>query len=135
MRCGVKVGSLAEEVRWLESKAGRRTVPPEALPEIGRLYLAQRDWARSAQYLDFYVQLTDADWEIYLALGVANMNMRAGSRSDPRALMAYDHALAMMPPDAPRYLEARLYSYRAAAKKRPLKDDPESQELVGMADV
>jgi tetratricopeptide (TPR) repeat protein len=114
----IKVGSLAEEVRWLESKAGQRTVPPEALLEIGRLYLAQQDWARAAQYLDDYVQLTDADWEVYLSLGVANMNMRAGSRSDLRALMAYDHALAIMPPDAPRYLIARLYSYRAAAKKR-----------------
>jgi tetratricopeptide (TPR) repeat protein len=114
----VKVGSLAEEVRWLESKAGRRTVPPEALLEIGRLYLAQQDWARGAQYLEYYVQLTDADWEIYFSLGVANLNMRAGKKSDLRALMALDHAIAIMPPDAPRHLRARLYSYRATAKKR-----------------
>ena len=32
--------------------------------------------------------------------------------------MALDHAIAIMPADAPRYLRARLYSYRAAAKKR-----------------
>jgi tetratricopeptide (TPR) repeat protein len=114
----VKVGSLAEEVRWLESKAGQRTIPPEALLEIGRLYLAQSDWARGAQYLEYYVQLTDADWEIYFALGVANMNMRAGKKSDLRALMAYDRAVAIMPSDAPRQLRARLYSYRAGAKKR-----------------
>jgi tetratricopeptide (TPR) repeat protein len=82
------------------------------------LYLAQRDWARAAQYLEYYVQLTDADWETYFALGVANMNMRAGQKSDLRALMAYDHAIAIIPPDASASLRARLYSYRAAAKKR-----------------
>ena len=114
----VKAGSLAEEVRLLESKAGRRAVPPEALLEIGRLYLAQQDWARGAQYLEYYVQLTDADWEVYFSLGVANLNMRAGKKSDLRALMALDHAIAIIPPDAPLYLRARLYSYRATAKKR-----------------
>jgi tetratricopeptide (TPR) repeat protein len=114
----IKAGSLEEEIRRLESKAGRRTVPPKALLEVGRLYLAQRDWARAAQYLEYYVQLTDADWETYFALGVANMNMRAGQKSDLRALMAYDHAIAIIPPDASASLRARLYSYRAAAKKR-----------------
>lgn len=99
-------------------KAGRRTVPPEAFLEVGRLYLAQRDWARAAQYLEYYIQLTDADWETYFALGVANMNLRAGQKSDLRALMAYDHAIAIIPPDASAALRARLYSYRAAAKKR-----------------
>jgi len=114
----VKAGSLAEEVRWLESRAGRRAVPPEALLEIGRLYLAQQDWPRGAQYLEYYVQLSDADWEVYFSLGVANLNMRAGMKSDLRALMALDHAIAIIPADAPRYLRARLYSYRATAKKR-----------------
>ena len=32
--------------------------------------------------------------------------------------MALDHAIAIIPPDEPRYLRARLYSYRATAKKR-----------------
>jgi tetratricopeptide (TPR) repeat protein len=113
-----KAGSLAHEVRWLESKAGRRLVPPEALLEIGKWYLAQGDWARGTQYLESYVQLVDADWEVYFSLGVADMNMRAGPSSDLRALLAYDHAAALMPAKAPRHLRARLYSYRAAAKKR-----------------
>ena len=86
--------------------------------KVGRLYLAQRDWARAAQYLEYYIQLTDADWETYFALGVANMNLRAGRKSDLRALMAYDHAIAIIPPDASAALRARLYSYRGAAKKR-----------------
>jgi tetratricopeptide (TPR) repeat protein len=117
-QAGVKVGSLAEEVRALEEKAGRDVVPAEAFLEIGRWYLAQRDWEEGARYLSEYVKRMKASWEVYFSLGVAYANMRQGERSDREALRAYDQAIALLPPDISADQRARLYSYRSAIKKR-----------------
>jgi len=118
MRAGVQVGSLAEDVRVLEEKAGRDTVPADALLEIGRWYLAQQEWAEGARYLDAYVNRAEADWETYFALGVANANRREGERTDRAALRAYDEAMMRLPSDPPVDLTARLYSHRSGMKKR-----------------
>jgi tetratricopeptide (TPR) repeat protein len=118
MQAGVQVGSLAEDVRFVEKRAGLDVVPPEALLEIGRGYLSLGNWAESARYLDAYVKRADADWEVYFALGVANANRREGQGSDREALRAYDDAMMRLPPDPPADLSARLYSYRSAIKKR-----------------
>lgn len=118
-QAGVKVGSLAEDVRFLENKAGLDAVPQEALHEIGRWYLAQEDWQKASRYLEAYTRRAgDADWEVYFSLGVAFANMRMGERIDRQALRAYDEATMRLPPDPPANLTARLYSYRSAIKKR-----------------
>jgi tetratricopeptide (TPR) repeat protein len=118
VQAGVKVGSLAGDVRAVEARAGLEAVPPEALLDIGRWHMAQRDWAEAARYLDAYVRRADADWEAYFALGVAYSNMRGGEKTDREALRAYDEAMVRLPPDPPIDLTARLYSHRAAMKKR-----------------
>jgi len=118
VRAGVEVGSLAEDVRRLEALAGEQVVPPAALLELGRWYLAQQDWARGAGYLDAYVRRADADWEAYFALGVAYSNMRQGERTDRAALDAYDEAMRRLPADLPQNMAARLYSHRSGMKKR-----------------
>jgi len=118
VQAGLRVGSLAEEVRSLEAKAGPDAVPPGALLEIGKWYLAQQDWATASRYLDAYVQRVDATWDTYFMLGVAYTNRRDGERTDRAALRAYDEAMMRLPDDPPPNLTARLYSYRAAIKKR-----------------
>jgi hypothetical protein len=117
-QAGVKVGSLAGDVRVVEARAGLEAVPPEALLDIGRWHMAQRDWAEAARYLDAYVRRADADWEAYFALGVAYSNMRGGEKTDREALRAYDEAMALLPADPPADMAARLYSHRSAMKKR-----------------
>jgi hypothetical protein len=118
VRAGVEVGSLAEDVRKLEELAGEQTVPPAALLELGRWYMAQQDWARGARYLDAYVRRADADWDVYYSLAVAYANMRQGERTDRAALSAYDEAMRRLPADATNDAIARLYSYRSGVKKR-----------------
>jgi tetratricopeptide (TPR) repeat protein len=118
VQAGVKVGSLAGDVRALEARAGLEAVPPEALLDIGRWYMAARDWAEAARYLDGYVRRADADWEAYFALGVAYSNMRGGEKTDRESLRAYDEAMVRLPADPPADMTARLYSHRAAMKKR-----------------
>jgi tetratricopeptide (TPR) repeat protein len=117
-RAGAKVGALAEDVRLLEAKAGQDLVPPDALLEIGRWYLAQQDWATGARYLDEYVKRVEADWETYFILGTAYANSRQGEQSDRAALRAYDEAVMRWPSDPPGGMTARLYSHRSAMKKR-----------------
>lgn len=118
MQAGVRIGSLAEEVRFLEQKAGQAAVPPAALLEIGRWYLAQRDWATASEYLAAYTERADADWSAYSMLGVAYANRREGERTDRAALRAYDEALTRLPGDPAADLTSRLYAYRAGIKKR-----------------
>jgi tetratricopeptide (TPR) repeat protein len=118
VRAGVEVGSLAEEVRQLEAIAGEQTVPPAALLELGRWYLAQQDWARGADYLDAYVRRADADWEAYFILGVAYANLRQGEKTDLASLNAYNEAMRRLPPDLQQDTVARLYSHRSGIKKR-----------------
>lgn len=117
-QAGVRVGALAEDVRLLEAKAGQDLVPPDALLEIGRWYLAQQDWTTGARYLDAYVQRVEADWETYFILGTAYANSRQGERTDRAALRAYDEAMMRWPSDPPAGMTARLYSHRSAIKKR-----------------
>ena len=117
-QAGVRVGALAEDVRLLEAKAGQDLVPPDALLEIGKWYVAQRDWATGAGYLDAYVSRADADWETYFMLGVAHANSRGGEQSDRASLRAYDEAMMRWPAHPPVGLTARLYSHRSAMKKR-----------------
>ena len=118
VQAGVRVGALAEDVRMLEAKAGQDLVPPDALLEIGRWYLAQQDWITGAKYLDAYVKRVEADWETYFTLAVAYANSRQGERTDREALRAYDEAMMRWPADPPVGMTARLYSHRAAMKKR-----------------
>src|ERR1700677_3852737 len=113
-----EVGALAEDVRQVEAKAGHDLVPPGALLEIGKWYLAQQDWATGARYLDGYVNRVNADWETYFMLGVAYANTRQGEQADRAALRAYDEAMARWPADPPAGMTARLYSYRSGIKKR-----------------
>lgn len=117
-QAGVKVGALAEDVRLLEARAGHDLVPPDALLEIGRWYLAQQDWATGARYLDAYVRRVEADWETYFILGTAYINSRQGEQADRAALRAYDEAMMRLPSEPPAGMTARLYSHRSAAKKR-----------------
>jgi tetratricopeptide (TPR) repeat protein len=117
-QAGVKVGALAEDVRLLEARAGKELVPPDALLEIGRWYLAQKDWATGARYLNAYVTRVKANWETYFSLGVAYANSREGEQTDRAALRAYDEAVMRWPADPPAGMTARLYSYRAGMKKR-----------------
>jgi tetratricopeptide (TPR) repeat protein len=117
-QAGIRVGALAEDVRLLEARAGQDLVPPDALLEIGRWYLAQKDWATGARYLDAYVQRVEADWETYFILGTAYANSRQGEPTDRAALRAYDEAAMRWPPDPPAGMTARLYSHRSAMKKR-----------------
>ncbi|HEX4094116.1 MAG TPA: hypothetical protein VHZ33_35830 [Trebonia sp.] len=117
-QAGVRVGALAEDVRLLEAKAGQDRVPPDALLEIGKWYVAQRDWATGARYLDAFVRRADADWETYFMLGVAYANSRGGEQSDRASLRAYDEAMMHWPADPPVGMTARLYSHRSAMKKR-----------------
>jgi tetratricopeptide (TPR) repeat protein len=118
MQAGVRIGSLAEEVRSLEAKAGQDAVPPDALLEIGKWYLALRDWATASTYLDAYVKRADADWEAYFMLGVAYANCRQGERTNRAALRAYDEAIIRLPSNPPVNLTARLYSHRSGMQKR-----------------
>jgi len=118
VEAGVKIGALAEDVRQVEAKAGHDLVPPGALLEIGKWYLAQQDWATGARYLDGYVNRVNADWETYFMLGVAYANTRQGEQADRAALRAYDEAMARWPADPPAGMTARLYSYRSGIKKR-----------------
>jgi tetratricopeptide (TPR) repeat protein len=117
-RAGEAVGLLNADIRFLERRVGQGRVPPGALLEIGRYYLTQQDWDEAARYLEAYVRRIDADWEVYFSLGVAHANRRQGDASDRAALRAYDQALARMPTGKPTGLTPRLYSYRAAIKKR-----------------
>jgi tetratricopeptide (TPR) repeat protein len=117
-QAGVRVGALAEDVRLLEAKAGQDLVPPDALLEIGKWYVAQRDWATGARYLDAYVRRADADWETYFMLGVAYANSRGGEQSNRASLRAYDEAMTRWPAHPPVGMTARLYSHRSAMKKR-----------------
>lgn len=118
VQAGVKVGALAEDVRQLEAKAGQDLVPPDALREIGRWYLAQKDWITGAKYLNAYVRRVEADWETYFTLGTAYTNSRQGEQTDRAALRAYDEAMMRWPSDPPSGMTARLYSHRSATKKR-----------------
>jgi type II secretory pathway component PulM len=110
VEAGVKIGALAEDVRQVEAKAGQDLVPPDALLEIGKWYLAQQDWVTGARYLDWYVNRVCADWETYFMLGVAYANTRQGEQTDRAALRAYDEAMARWPADPPAGMTARLYS-------------------------
>jgi hypothetical protein len=118
IQAGVRVGALAEDIRLLEARAGHDLVPPDALLEIGKWYLARQDWATAAKYLDAYVNRVDADWEAYFMLGVAYANSRQGEATDRASLRAYDEAMARWPANPPADTTARLYSHRSAMKKR-----------------
>lgn len=118
VQAAVRVGALAEDVRVLEAKAGQNLVPPDALLEIGKWYLAQQDWVAGTRYLEAYVKRVEADWETYFVLGVAYSNSRQGEQTDRAALRAYDEAMARWPADPPAGMTARLYSHRSATKKR-----------------
>ena len=118
LQAGVVVGSLQENVDLIEAKAGLEAVPAQALLALSRWHMTRSDWVQAARYLDAYVSLSEASWEDYFTLGVAHMNTRGGPQTDRRALRAYDEAIARLPASPPLDLTARLYSYRAAAKKR-----------------
>jgi tetratricopeptide (TPR) repeat protein len=118
VQAGVRVGALTEDVRFLQERAGQEAVPPDALLEIGRGYLAQQDWSTGARFIDEYVRSGNGDWETYFALGVAYANSRQGEKTDRAALRAYDEAISRLPANAPVAMTARLYSHRAGMKKR-----------------
>ena len=80
--------------------------------------MAQQDWWEASRHLSEYTDRVDADWDVYFSLGVANANQRGGASSDRAALRAYDEAMARVPDGAATPLLPRLYSYRAAIKKR-----------------
>jgi tetratricopeptide (TPR) repeat protein len=118
VQAGLGVGALTEDIRLLEARAGQDLIPPDALLEIGKWYLAQRDWTTAATYLDAYVSRVDANWEAHFMLGVAYANSKRGEQADRASLRAYDEAMARWPANASAGMTARLYSYRSAVKKR-----------------
>jgi tetratricopeptide (TPR) repeat protein len=115
---GAQVARLERDVQFVSSMAGIGAVPPEALLELARWHLAQQEWSEAAGHLERYVELVDANWEVYFSLGVANANRRRGDSSNRAALRAYDEAMTRLPDGQPIRLTPRLYSYRAAIKKR-----------------
>ena len=52
-QAGVRVGALAQDIRTVETKAGQDLVPPDALLQIGKWYLSQRDWSTGSN-ADFH---------------------------------------------------------------------------------
>jgi tetratricopeptide (TPR) repeat protein len=117
-RAGIGAGSIAEDVRLLQARGSGSRVPSKALLELARWYLAQKDWGGGIKYLEEYLAQEDDDWQAWFSLGAAHANRRDGPASDRAALRSYDMAAAHWPEGVSNPLTARLYSHRAAIKKR-----------------
>jgi tetratricopeptide (TPR) repeat protein len=113
-----QVQALERDIRRLRHTGGDDAVPTDALLELARWHMAQQDWREAARHFDEYIARVDAEWDVYFSLGVANANQRGGASTDRAALRAYDEAMARLPEGTRTPLLPRLYSYRAAIKKR-----------------
>lgn len=109
---------LVGVVDELEAHGGVGVVPKEALLESARSLLAQHRWADAARQLDAIVKDDPDNWRIQFSRGVAHANSRSGRYGDTQALRAYNDAIALAPSDIEANQLARLYTYRAAVKKR-----------------
>ena len=95
-----------------------RILDPAWHLEMGRGFMATREWAKAAHHLDEYTRLNPIDHEVQFARGVAHANSRNGRAANLSALRAYNEAVALIPGDAHPDVRARYISYRGAMLKR-----------------
>jgi Flp pilus assembly protein TadD len=105
-------------------------VSPEAILELAKVRMAQKNWAEAASLFDVCERIRPLDWEGQFARGVSHANARQGFTSDLAALRAYNEAIALMPPELPDYIRARLFTYRGAILKRLRRLDEAEVDLL-----
>jgi small-conductance mechanosensitive channel len=62
--------------------------------QLGRGYIATKQWHLASVYLQYYLSQEPNDWETQFVKGVAFANSRQGRESDIAALRSYNEAIA-----------------------------------------
>lgn len=113
----VAVEDLLSKMEAVDS-ADTRIVNAEWHLEMGRGFMATREWVKASHHLDEYVRMSPLDHEAQFARGVAHANSGGSFSSNLAALRAYNEAVALVPADAPTELRTRYINYRGAMLKR-----------------
>lgn len=91
---------------------------PELFLALAKGFSFSHQWLEAAKNYDKYIRYFPDDWDVHFLRGVAYVNTRQGQDTNLAALRAYNEAIALMPVDSNRNVQARLFAYRGAVTKR-----------------
>lgn len=93
-------------------------IDPASLRALAQGELAIGNWLAAANILDDYANIRRDDFEANFSRGVAYANTRQGKKTNMKAFLAYNDAVAFMPDSIDPNFRARLFVYRGAMLKR-----------------
>ncbi|MDT7543393.1 MAG: hypothetical protein QOE33_3297 [Acidobacteriota bacterium] len=111
------------------------SINPDWYLELGKGFMAIREWSKAARTFDRYVHYRPLNWEVQFSRAVSYANSRQGDESNLSALRALNEAIVLAPTNdrnTDSNIIARLFVYRAAMLKRLNRLD-EAEADLGIA--